>query len=93
LCMRWLWLVRTDPSHDWLVMPLHENRMMFAFFNNSITLHLGDGRLFAFWIDPWLDGAALSSIYPKLAAAIPARLCRVHMVVSALNNNAWVKDV
>jgi hypothetical protein len=93
LGMRWLWLSRTDPSHCWRVMPLREDPMVIGFFYNSITLHLGDGRLFAFWTDPWLNGAALSSAYPELVVAVPARLCRVHMVASVLDNNAWVRDV
>jgi hypothetical protein len=92
LGMRWLWLSRTDPSHCWRVMPLREDPMVIGFFYNSITLHLGDGRLFAFWTDPWLDGAALSSAYPELVVAVPARLCRVHMVASVLDNNAWVRE-
>jgi hypothetical protein len=73
LHMRWHWLGRTDPSHGWLMGPLREDPMTVAFFNNSITLHLGDGKLFAFWMDPWLDGAALDSVYPELAAAVPTR--------------------
>jgi hypothetical protein len=74
LGMRWLWLSRTDPSHCWRVMPLREDPMVIGFFYNSITLHLGDGRLFAFWTDPWLNGAALSSAYPELVVAVHARL-------------------
>jgi hypothetical protein len=57
------------------------------------TLHLGDGKLFTFWIDPWLDGTTLVSVYLELAATVPARLRREHTVASALNNNAWIKDV
>jgi hypothetical protein len=91
--MRWLWLGRTDPSHGWLVMPLREDPTTTAFFNNSIMLHLADGKLFTFWIGPWLDGTTLVSVYPELAAMVPARLRREHKVASALNNNAWIKDV
>jgi hypothetical protein len=52
--------------------PLREDPMMVAFFNNANTLHLGNGKLFMFWMDPWLDGAAVDSFYPELAAAVPA---------------------
>jgi hypothetical protein len=91
--MQWLWLSRTDSSHYWLALSLRDDPMTVAFFNNSITLHLGDGQLFSFWTDPWLDDVGLATAYPELVAAVPLRLRKRRSVASALHGNAWARDV
>jgi hypothetical protein len=53
---RWLWLRFSDSSHPWASLPRGEDRLTTIFFRSSVQFQLGDGAVFWFWTDPWLQG-------------------------------------
>jgi hypothetical protein len=44
-----------------------------AFFRASVHFSLGDGNIFWFWTDPWLQRQCIADIAPDLLGAVPLR--------------------
>jgi hypothetical protein len=61
VCMRWLWLQRTDPSRLWAQLRVKEDRITNAFFQASTIAVLGDDTKFRLWVDAWLNVNQLAS--------------------------------
>jgi hypothetical protein len=40
----WLWLSRVDNSRPWSDMPVSEDPCTSAFFDNSVSVEVGDGK-------------------------------------------------
>jgi len=73
LCMRWLWLQKTEPHHPWTTLPFHVPEQVRAFFSVAVNSVIGDGANTLFWTDRWLNGQCIADLAPRLFAAIPKR--------------------
>jgi hypothetical protein len=56
LRMRWLWLLKTDPSRPWIGLPIQVPKKARAFFEEVVFTEVGDGTNTKFWKDKWLQG-------------------------------------
>jgi hypothetical protein len=73
LCLRWLWLQRTDPSRSWSLLSIIEDVSTSAFFQTSIVVILGNGEKLKFWNDARLDGRSIADMAPDLVDAVSRR--------------------
>jgi hypothetical protein len=73
LCLRWLWLQRTDPSRSWSLLSIIEDVSTSAFFQTSIVVILGNGEKLKFWNDARLDGRSIADMAPDLVDAMSRR--------------------
>jgi hypothetical protein len=56
LCLRWLWLEKTDPSRPWSWLPVQVPNKARALFNMAVVTVVGDGQNTIFWKDRWING-------------------------------------
>jgi hypothetical protein len=90
--LRSLWLQWTEPSCPWGTMPISIDCQTRSFFRVLGRISLGDGNVFLFWTDPWLDGSSIAELAPDVLHAIPGQR-RHKMVAEALTNGSWICDI
>jgi hypothetical protein len=66
LRVRWLWLLKTNPSQAWTSLPAPSDSLSMALFEALVERRLGNGESFLFWTDAWFRGAALCDLAPDL---------------------------
>jgi hypothetical protein len=74
-------------------MSVHEDPPTSAFFHNSLSVIVGDGKSVLFWMDRWLDGKGVADLVPNLVATVPQRWRNSSTVACALPNNAWIRGM
>ncbi|WVZ86857.1 hypothetical protein U9M48_033578 [Paspalum notatum var. saurae] len=92
LRVRWSWFHRTDPDRVWTDLEDHNERVVRDLFRAGTEVILGDGSSALFWLDNWLDGAAIEVVAPNLFAAVPQRFHR-RTVAEGLQDRAWIRDI
>ncbi|WVZ78948.1 hypothetical protein U9M48_026585 [Paspalum notatum var. saurae] len=92
LRVRWCWLQRTQPDRMWADLDFSSERAVRDLFRVGTELIIGNGMTALFWVDNWLDGAAIEVIDPNLFAAVPPRFHR-RTVADGLSNKAWIRDI
>ncbi|WVZ68209.1 hypothetical protein U9M48_017172 [Paspalum notatum var. saurae] len=92
LRVRWCWLQRVRPEKLWTDFDPSSERAVRDLFRAGTEIVIGDGKTALFWVDNWLDGAAIEVIAPNLFTAIPRRFHR-RSVAEGLTNRAWIGDI
>lgn len=92
LRVRWLWLQRTDPTRPWVHLHLPSDPDASSIFRASTSWSVGNGWTCRFWMDPWIDGKAISDLAPSLLPLVP-RHRRKCTVADELNGRSWVVDL
>ncbi|WVZ65335.1 hypothetical protein U9M48_014716 [Paspalum notatum var. saurae] len=92
LRVRWSWFLRTDPDRMWADMDVSNERAVRDLFRVGTEVILSNGLSALFWLDNWLDGAAIEVIAPNLFAAVPPRLHR-RTVAEGLSDKTWIRDI
>jgi hypothetical protein len=59
LRLQWLWLACTDPDKTWVTFWFPTDRAAQAFFDDSVSVEVGDGSRAMFWEDSWLAGCSI----------------------------------
>ena len=93
LCMRWLWLRRTEDNHPWQLLHDEQDPMVVALFQASTYFELGNGHKALFWEDRRMQGKSMSEVAPCLYAAISPRVKKVRTIDQALHENSWISDI
>jgi hypothetical protein len=93
LRVRWLWLLKTDPSHAWSSLSCLTGSLTIALFDALVELRLGNGESFIFWTDAWLHGEPITVLAPDLVQAVSGTARKWWTVAAALLNHAWVQDI
>lgn len=91
ICMRWIWLARTEPSRPWAALPIQVP--VRAFFSATMVSVVGNGATILFWNDRWLHGQQIVDFAPRLHVVVPKRRASRRTVLEALTDNAWVHDI
>jgi hypothetical protein len=91
--MRWLWLLKTDPSRPWFGLPIHVPKKARASFDEVVFTEVGDGTNTKFWKDKWLHGKRIADLAPRLFAVIPKRIVNSRTVQEAITNRNWIVDI
>lgn len=89
--VRWLWQRRAEQP-AWRALPEKHEDMVEAVFRAGSRWHIGDGKSFLFWLDPWVGTQNFSVAAPHLFSAIRWR-ARTKTVADALRSRAWVRDI
>ncbi|WVZ99622.1 hypothetical protein U9M48_044891, partial [Paspalum notatum var. saurae] len=81
-----------DPDRVWTDLEDHNEWAVRDLFRPGTEVILGDGSSALFWLDNWLDGAAIEVVTPNLFAAVPQRFHR-RTVAEGLQDRAWIRDI
>ncbi|WVZ65092.1 hypothetical protein U9M48_014513 [Paspalum notatum var. saurae] len=92
LRVRWCWLQRTEPEKVWVDLDFSSERAVRDLFRVGSEIIVGNGLTALFWVDNWLDGAAIEVIAPNLFVAVPPRFHR-RTVADGLYNKNWMRDI
>jgi hypothetical protein len=93
LRLHWFWLAHTNPGHSWSVLPSKEGSLVRAMFEGFMIVQIGNGRSALFWQDRWLDNTSIQSSAPNLCNVVRARTKANRLVIDALHNGRWTKDI
>jgi hypothetical protein len=93
LRLRWLWLLHTNTSRPWAVLPLKEDLATMAFFRASTQIVVGNGNSLIFWSDPWLEGQCISEFAPDLIESVTTRRRGRRTLALTLPDHAWTRDI
>lgn len=93
LRLHWLWLQQTKPDRCCCRMPVKDDNTTMAFYMASTSAELGDGTQIKFWSDQWLQGKRIAEVASYLVGAVSRRRLSSRMVVEALENRRWLRDV
>jgi hypothetical protein len=86
-------LHHTDLARPWSCLPCEGDPSTLTFFHASILCVVGDGSMFFFCTNPWIEGQCITSFTPGLVVAVPRRFRRQWTVAAALPDDAWIRDV
>lgn len=73
LCIRWLWLEKTDASCPWAGLPTQVPHSAKALFDITVDSIVGNGETIKLWSDRWLQGKTAAEWAPNLIKLIPKR--------------------
>jgi hypothetical protein len=93
LRLRWLWLQRVDQENPWVALSLREDAVTTTFFHTWTCCVVGDDCSTRFWLDPWLDGYSIVEWALDLFVVVHLRHQKSKMVATALDQNAWLRDI
>lgn len=93
LCMRWLWLQKTEPDRPWAFMAVQVPHQVQAMFAISVATAVGDGCNTKLWTGRWLHGHSIDEFAPALMSFICRRCWKSFSVADALQDNRWTNHI
>jgi hypothetical protein len=90
LRLRWLWYAWDATDRPWKELQLPVDGGDRNLFYAATRVELGNGCRASFWHSRWLDGDAPAALFPELFKHSKRKN---RLVVDALTNNVWVRDV
>lgn len=93
LQLRWLWLMKTDPTHPWTNFHVPVHKCFQAFFSITVVSEIGYGAATLFWTDRWICSQSIADLAPQVLALISKRKRNKGTVLEALADLTWVRDI
>lgn len=93
LQLRWLWLMKTDPTHPWTNFHVPVHKCFQAFFSITVVSEIGYGAATLFWTDRWICGQSIADLAPQVLALVSKRKRNKRTVLEALADLTWVRDI
>jgi hypothetical protein len=74
-------------------MPADEDLVTRAFFQASVRWVISNDKSIIFWSDPWLQGHAISDLFPQLVAAVQPQRHHSRHLGTILSDDDWIQDI